>query len=70
MKAPISTRRARLWTIAETAEFLGVCEKTVRRRITAGDLRASKVGVQWRIRPEDIEAYLVSAGNLMSIRVH
>ncbi len=69
MTTPISTRRARLWTIAETAEFLGVCDKTVRRKISAGHLRASRVGAQWRIRPEDVEAYLASTGNVLSIRV-
>ncbi len=62
-------QRKNLLSIAETAKFLGVSEKTVRRKITSGDLRASRVGAQWRIRPEDIEAYLASTGNLLSIRV-
>ncbi|NDR57913.1 helix-turn-helix domain-containing protein [Aliiruegeria sabulilitoris] len=70
MNSPMSNNPNHLLSIAETAKFLGVSEKTVRRKIAAEDLRASRVGAQWRIRPEDIEAYLARNGNNLSYRVH
>lgn len=45
-------------TIAQTAEYLKVCDKTVRRLISKKELAASKVGKSWRIQKDDIEKYL------------
>jgi len=64
-----STRRVHLMSIAEAADFLRVSQKTVRRRIASGELRASRVGSQWRIRAEELDAYLARTGNLQSIGV-
>lgn len=51
-------------TIAQTAEYLKVSEKTVRRLIKYGDIVASKVGERnWRIRKQDIEEYLKNNTN-------
>ena len=47
-----------IFTIAQTAEFLKVCDKTVRRLISKQELSASKVGKSWRIRKSDIDDYL------------
>ena len=47
-----------IFTIAQTAEFLQVCDKTVRRLISKQELSASKVGKSWRIRKSDIDDYL------------
>jgi excisionase family DNA binding protein len=51
-------------TIAEAAERLRLCERTVRRAIDNGNLRAARVrgtrsdrGV-WRIRAADLEAWI------------
>ena len=47
-----------LFTVAQAAEYLKVCDKTVRRMIASKELVASKVGSRsWRIR-KDIDAYL------------
>ena len=46
------------FTIAQTAEYLKVCDKTVRRLISKKELSASKVGKSWRIRKSDIDDYL------------
>ncbi len=45
-------------TVAQAAEYLKVCEKTVRRLISKQELTASKVGKSWRIQKTDIEKYL------------
>lgn len=45
-------------TVSQTAEYLQVCDKTVRRLISKGDLLASKVGSSWRIQKSDVDFYL------------
>lgn len=53
-----------IFTIAQTAEYLQVSEKTVRRLIKFGQITASKVGERnWRIRKQDIEGYLAENSN-------
>ena len=47
-----------IFTIAQTAEYSKVCDKTVRRLISKKELSASKVGKSWRIRKSDIDDYL------------
>jgi len=48
-----------IYTITQAAEYLKVCDKTVRRLIKANKLTASKVGDRsWRIRKADIDMYL------------
>lgn len=47
-----------IYTVAQAAQYLQVCDKTVRRLILKGDLLASKVGKSWRIQKKDIEFYL------------
>jgi excisionase family DNA binding protein len=54
-------RLPRLHTIAETAEALRVCTKTVRRLIARGELRSQRVGNRYRIAEPDIRAYLARA---------
>jgi excisionase family DNA binding protein len=48
----------RLLTIPEAAELLRVSSKTIRRWIDGGDLTAAKLGVQWRIRPRDLDRFV------------
>ena len=47
-----------LLSVEEAAAFLGYSEKTVLRWIRAGDLKAFKLNRQWRISPEDLDAFL------------
>lgn len=50
-----------IYTVAQTAQYLQVCEKTVRRLINANKLVASRVGNgnrSLRIKRADIDAYL------------
>ncbi|MEO3476021.1 helix-turn-helix domain-containing protein [Roseomonas sp. CAU 1739] len=65
MTVSISPRRdasarppAKLLTVQQTAERLAVCEKTVRRLITAEVLRALRVGRSLRVSEDDLQVYL------------
>ncbi len=50
-------------TVAQAAEYLKVCDKTVRRLIAKQELAASKVGNSWRIQKSDIDKYLIENCN-------
>src|SRR4051794_25159882 len=45
-------------SLEEVAERLQVSDQTVRRWIKSGRLSAYKPGLEWRIRPKDLEAFL------------
>ncbi|HQR23124.1 MAG TPA: excisionase family DNA-binding protein [Burkholderiaceae bacterium] len=47
-------------TLRQVAERLHVSERTVRREIADGRLRAVKLRSLYRIRPEDLQAYLAA----------
>lgn len=51
------------FTVAELARRLQTCERTARRIIETGQLRAHRIRGQWRIREEDFEAYLAETSN-------
>jgi excisionase family DNA binding protein len=50
-------------TIQQAAEFLQVCDKTVRRLISKKELPASKIGGSWRVKKSDIDEYLLQTRN-------
>lgn len=52
-----------LLTVTQTANYLKVCEKTVRRLIGKKTLVASKVGGSWRIQKNDLDCYLKETQN-------
>lgn len=55
-----------IYTIAQAAQYLKVCDKTVRRLINSNKLLASKVGDRsWRIKKADIDDYLSHNTNEM-----
>ncbi|MCG7932705.1 MAG: helix-turn-helix domain-containing protein [Candidatus Thiodiazotropha sp. 6PLUC9] len=39
------------------AKHWGVSVRTINRLIKSGELSAHRVGTQWRIDPQDVEAY-------------
>jgi excisionase family DNA binding protein len=47
-----------LLTIPEVAKILRCSERTVRRRIKAGELKALKIGRDYRLRSEDLAEFL------------
>lgn len=48
----------KFYTIDKIAELLGMHHKTIRKFITEGKLRASKVGKQWRISGHDLSVFM------------
>ncbi|MCL1852813.1 MAG: helix-turn-helix domain-containing protein [Peptococcaceae bacterium] len=53
-----------LLTISQTAKYLKLSEKTIRRLISDNRLTASKVGNRtWRIKTSDIEEYIQANSN-------
>lgn len=52
-----------IFTVNQTAGYLKVCDKTVRRLIEKKVLTASKVGGSWRIQKIDIDQYLKETQN-------
>jgi excisionase family DNA binding protein len=48
----------RLYSMAEVAERLGMSKDTIADWIKAGRLKASRIGRFWRIRPQDLEAFI------------
>jgi excisionase family DNA binding protein len=47
-------------TVAEVANLLGVSDDVVRDRIRKNQLRAGKIGGQWRVRREDLTEYIMT----------
>ena len=53
-----------LLTISQTASYLQVSDKTVRRLINSNKLMASRVGERvWRVKESDIQKYLKTQSN-------
>ena len=52
-----------IFTVPQTATYLKICDKTVRRLINKKVLVASKVGNSWRIQKKDIDKYLEKTQN-------
>lgn len=48
----------KLYSTEETAELLGITERTVRTYIKAGKLRAQKVAGTWEISEENLKRFL------------
>ena len=48
----------KFYTIDQIADILGMHHKTIRKFITEGKLRATKVGKQWRISGHDLSLFM------------
>lgn len=55
-RTPIDSER--LWTVAEVADHMRVSNMTVYRLIKRGELRAIRVGKNYRLRGSDLDEYL------------
>ena len=55
-----SFAKARFLTVQEVAKLIRVSSMTVYRLIKAGDLPAVRVGRSFRVRDNDVDAYLAS----------
>ena len=54
----------RLMRLNEVADVLGVCLKTVRRRIEAGELPVVRDGRVLRVHPNDLDRYVAARRSL------
>ena len=54
VEPPSEATLAPLMTIRQVAEYLAVCELTVRRLVRTGQLPCVRVGVQLRFQPRDL----------------
>ena len=57
MKASLN-QIAALLSIQGVADYLNLSVRTVRRLIDSGQLRALKIGAQWRIYPADLDDFV------------
>lgn len=58
-----------LLTVSQTAQYLQLSEKTIRRMIGKGSLPASKLGNRtWRIRLCDIDDYVAKTCNKIPLQ--
>jgi len=55
--------RKPLLTLQETADLLKLSEATTRGLIKSGDVRAIRIGREWRIAVRDLEEFLDSHAN-------
>src|SRR5260370_40901188 len=46
------------YTPREVAQELRVTERTIYEWLTTGRIRGMRAGTRWRIRPEDVEAFM------------
>jgi excisionase family DNA binding protein len=60
---PTTTAEDELLTTAEVAARLKVTRQTVQRLINAGDLVASRVGREWRVKRSELDAFLKAHQN-------
>lgn len=49
---------AKMMSLEEAAGRLGVSYTTAYRLVRRGELPAAKIGKQWRLEPEALEAYI------------
>jgi excisionase family DNA binding protein len=55
-------------SVSRLAKRLCVCERTARRIIEAGDLKAHRIGRQWRVFELDLRDYLARQVNRQTCR--
>ncbi len=53
----------KLLTPADVADRLQVNERTVTNWLRKGHLRGFKIGKEWRISPDDLQAFLEASAN-------
>jgi excisionase family DNA binding protein len=62
-----------LLTVAQAATQLNVSEKTIRRRISSGEIAVVRIGSAIRIHPKELQRYLTvnwDAGPSSPLRTH
>ena len=60
MTRPAQASQPDFYTVRETAHYLRLCEKQVRRLIWRGELPAFRFGTALRIHKEDVASFVAS----------
>lgn len=55
--------KAKFYSIIEISEICSISQKTVRRQIASGKLKACRIGNQWRIEEKDFDDWVNTAGD-------
>ena len=55
---------------ADVANSLQVNERTVTQWLRRGHLRGFKIGKEWRISPDDLQAFLEASANMPPDKSH
>lgn len=55
-------------SVSQLAKRLFVCERTTRRIIENGELKAHRIGRQWRVFEADLQDYLARQANRQTCR--
>jgi len=66
LQEPIMNEQA--LSVSQLAKRLYVCERTARRIIESGELRAHRIGRQWRVFELDLRDYLAKQANRQTCR--
>ena len=54
----------KLYSVSEVQEILGLSQRQIYRLIKGKEIKAFKIGKEWRIKKEDLEAFIdKKAGN-------
>ena len=62
--------REKLLTPTDVAERLQVNERTVAIWLRKGHLRGFKIGKEWRVSPDDLQAFLEASANMPPDKPH
>lgn len=53
-------------TVEQVAKSLGLSEKTVRKYINEGELKAFKLGTSWKITENDLQKFIQTKSNIQN----
>lgn len=53
-------------TVEQVATSLGLSEKTVRKYINTGELKAFKLGTSWKITKDDLQTFIQTKSNIQN----
>jgi excisionase family DNA binding protein len=50
----------RMFTLKEAADYLRISDKTARKLIQDGSIKAAKIAGRWKVTPEDLQHFIAS----------
>ena len=53
----------KLMRVSHVSKALGVCDRTTRRLIESGSLKAIRIAKRWMVSPSDLQDFLVQQSN-------